>query len=224
MLCLVSASVSKVERAMDPRSLAMPDDRHIKLCQDWAHSTTSVSYEDTGALQYQAQVLVQASIAQSICSQGARIGSWLLLLLGMALFPLLPMCAAEAEAVSVDAVTSAAVLEEDPLRSTYDLHFSEDKLQERVQMLESISDEIRLDNTPHDALTAEDLLDSVQGTENDGLFLGRNANDVRQDTKQMAAAAAAQNTPLVDPVTGYDSANYHVFNPRPLPLLRRIPR
>lgn len=214
MLCLVSASVSKVERAMDPRSLAMPDDRHIKLCQDWAHSTTSVSYEDTGALQSQAQVLVQASIAQSICSLGARIGSWLLLLLGMALFPLLPMCAAEAEAVSVDAVTSAAVLEEDPLRSTYGLHFSEDKLQERVQMLESISDEIRLDNTPHDALTAEDLLDSVQGTENDGLFLGRNANDVRQDTKQMAAAAAAQNTPLVDPVTGYDSANYHVFNPK----------
>lgn len=214
MLCLVSASVSKVERAMDPRSLAMPDDRHIKLCQDWAHSTTSVSYEDTGALQSQAQVLVQASIAQSICSQGARIGSWLLLLLGMALFPLLPMCAAEAEAVSVDAVTSAAVIEKAPLRSNYGLHFSADKLQERVQMLESISDEIRLDNTPHDALTAEDLLDSVQGTENDGLFLGRNANDVRQDTKQMAAAAAAQNTPLVDPVTGYDSANYHVFNPK----------
>lgn len=190
----------------------MPDDRHIKLCQDWAHSTTSVSYEDTGALQSQAQVLVQASTAQSICSQGARIGSWLLLLLGMALFPLLPMCVAEAEAVSVDAVTSAAVLEKAPLRSNYGLHFSADKLQERVQMLESISDEIRLDNTPHDALTAEDLLDSVQGTENDGLFLGRNANDERQDTKQMAAAAAAQNTPLVDPVTGYDSANYHVFN------------
>ncbi|HIX57542.1 MAG TPA: hypothetical protein H9850_08750 [Candidatus Anaerobiospirillum pullistercoris] len=199
---------------MTLRSLAMPYGRHIKLCQDWAHSTTSVSYEYTGALQSQAQVLVQASIAQSICSQGARIGSWLLLLLGMALFPLLPMCAAEAEAVSVDAVTSAAVLEEDPLRSSYGLHFSADKLQERVQMLESISDEIRLDNIPHDALTTEDLLDSVQGTENDGLFLGRNANDVRQDTKQMAAAAAAQNTPLVDPVTGYDSANYHVFNPK----------
>ena len=129
-------------------------------------------------------------------------------------YSLLPLCAAEAEAVSVDAVTSAVVLEGDPVSAQYGLHFSERELQKRVQLLESISDEIRLDNTAYDTLTAEDLLDSINGSENDGLFVGKNANDVRQDTKKMAEAAAAQNTPLVDPVTGYDSANYHVFNPK----------
>lgn len=200
----------------------MPYGRHIKLCccTHGVASESSHMVVKNAAFQGKAVATILPTLSvqppyevfkliRSLFAVVGQVGS---LLLGAALFLLLPMCAAEAEAVSVDAVTSAAVLEKAPLRSTYGLHFSADKLQERVQMLESISDEIRLDNTPHDALTAEDLLDSVQGTENDGLFLGKNTNDVRQDTKQMAAAAAAQSSPLVDPVTGSDSANYHVFN------------
>lgn len=200
----------------------MPYGRHIKLCccTHGVASESSHMVVKNAAFQGKAVATILPTLSvqppyevfkliRSLFAVVGQVGS---LLLGAALFLLLPMCAAEAEAVSVDAVTSAAVLEKAPLRSNYGLHFSADKLQERVQMLESISDEIRLDNTPHDALTAEDLLDSVQGTENDGLFLGKNTNDVRQDTKQMAAAAAAQSSPLVDPVTGSDSANYHVFN------------
>lgn len=202
----------------------MPYGRHIKLCccTHGVASESSHMVVKNAAFQGKAVATILPTLSvqppyegfkliRSLFAVVGQVGS---LLLGAALFLLLPLYAAEAETVSVDAGTSAAVLEKAPLRSNYGLHFSADKLQERGQMLESISYEIRLDNTPHDALTAEDLLDSVQGTENDGLFLGRNANDVRQDTKQMAAAAAAQNTPLVDPVTGYDSANYHVFNPK----------
>lgn len=202
----------------------MPYGRHIKLCccTHGVASESSHMVVKNAAFQGKAVATILPTLSvqppyevfkliRSLFAVVGQVGS---LLLGAALFLLLPMCAAEAEAVSVDAVTSAVVLEGDPVSAQYGLHFSERELQKRVQLLESISDEIRLDNTAYDTLTAEDLLDSINGSENDGLFVGKNANDVRQDTKKMAEAAAAQNTPLVDPVTGYDSANYHVFNPK----------
>lgn len=203
----------------------MPYGRHIKLCRCYVRVEEGVSsHMGSEHLEARGEVMDHVSPTPTVLTSykdgtsmrflGARMGSWCLVLLGLALSPLLPLCAAEAEAVSVDAVTSAVVLEGDPVSAQYGLHFSERELQKRVQLLESISDEIRLDNTAYDTLTAEDLLDSINGSENDGLFVGKNANDVRQDTKKMAEAAAAQNTPLVDPVTGYDSANYHVFNPK----------
>lgn len=201
----------------------MPYGRHIKLCccTHGVASESSHMVVKNAAFQGKAVATILPTLSvqppyegfkliRSLFAVVGQVGS---LLLGAALFLLLPLYAAEAETVSVDAGTSAAVIDEEgPQDARYGLHVSERKLQEIVQQIESISDEIRLDNIPHDKLTTEDLLDSVHGSENDGLFLGKNTNDVRQDTKQMAAAAAAQSSPLVDPVTGYDSANYHVFN------------